>query len=85
MLDGGSFICSFLVINLVSKTKKDSQQFSIWQVDIDCSKAHYAIIGTSRKYPQRHSKNLFISSSIWIGHCTKNIQCIFSYSELKQN
>ena len=85
MLERGSFICSFLVITLVSKSKMDSQQSSIRQVDVDCIKGHYAIIGRSRKCPQRHSKNLFVSSSICIGHCTKNIQYIFSYSELKLN
>ena len=45
MLDRGSFICLFLVITLVSKTKKDSQLSSIRQLDVDCIKGHYIIIG----------------------------------------
>ena len=46
MLDGRNFICSFRVITLVSKR----------EVDVECTKGHYAAIEKDRKCPQRHSE-----------------------------
>lgn len=77
----------FISRYLVSRTKNYNQLSSIREVDVDCTKGHYVTIEKDRKCPQRHSEtwNLFISSSFWISHCNKNIQCMFSYSELKKN